>query len=194
MATTATGLYRYYSGLPTWARAVVIIAMILIIFIIILWIRKLIKQAEEKHKQQEKDQEYVKDFQKYCSGKANQGKASYPPTSYIQMASSLYQAGCYEDTVTCGGTDEDAIKSIFLKMNSVCDVLQLSQAFGERPKQTYDTNSFLGNLNPLVWVGISNYNAPKYPLGAWLRTEMDNAEVEKYVNGVLTEKGIDYQF
>jgi len=27
-----------------------------------------------------------------------------------------------------------------------------------------------------------------------LRTEMDNAEVEKYVNGVLTEKGIDYQF
>ena len=184
----ATGLYRYYDGLPTWAKAVVIVALVIVLFIIILWIRKLIKQAEEKRKQAEKDQEYIKDFQKYCSGKANAGQSSYPATSFIQMASSIEQAGCEEDFATCLGTDEEAIKSVFMKMNSVCDVLQLVQAFGERIKPTQDA-TYLNTLNP-----FSSWTPKKYPLGAWLRSEMDDAEVQKYVNDVLKSKGINYSF
>ena len=185
----ATGVYRYYEGLPTWAKAVSIIAFIILIFVLIIWIKKLLKDAEEKRKQKEKDQEYVKDYQKYCGGKSNVGQASYPATDYIQLASTLYQAGCLEDSITCGGTDEDSIKSVFEKMNTVCDVIQLVQAFGERKKQTYDINTFLGDLNP-----FSTSEHPKYPLGAWLAIEMDKEEVEEYVNDVLKSKGINYRF
>jgi len=185
----ATGLYRYYSGLPGWARAVVIIALILLIIIVIFWIKKLIKQAQDKANQSEKDQEYIKDYQKYCSGSGNEGKSSYPAGSYIQMASSIFEAGCYESYLTCGGTDEKAIKSVFEKMNSVCDVLQLVQAFGERTHRTMDLNDFANSLNP-----FSSYTSQKYPLGAWLRTEMSADEVQKNVNDVLKSRGISYSF
>lgn len=186
----AVGAYKYYQGLPTWAKAVSIIALIIIIFVLILWIKKLIKDAEEKNKQKERDQEYIKDFQEYCQGKSNVGQSSYPATSFIQMASTIFEAGCAEDYVTCGGTDEDAIKSVFERMNTTCDVIQLVQAFGKRPARSHDVNTALIALNPFA----SSDDYPKYEIGAWLRKELDSADMETNVNGVLKSKGINFPF
>lgn len=186
----AVGAYKYYQGLPTWAKAVSIIALIIIVFVLILWIKKLLKDAEEKNKQKERDQEYVKDFQKYCQGKSNLGQSSYPATSYIQMASTIFEAGCAEDYVTCGGTDEDAIKSVFEQMNTTCDVIQLVQAFGRRRQRTHDITTALTALNPFA----SADDYPTFELGAWLKKELDSEEMQEYVNGVLQSKGINYRF
>ena len=186
----ATGLYRYYEGLPTIAKAIVIIAFVILIFVLILWIRKLLKDAEEKNKQKERDQEYIKDFQKYCQGKANIGQSSYPATSFIQMASTIFEAGCAEDYITCGGTDEEAIKSVFEQMNTTCDVIQLVQAFGKRRARTLDINTGLIALNPFS----SSDEYPTYELGAWLKKELDAQDIQEYVNGILQSKGINYRF
>lgn len=184
------GVYKYYEGLPPYGKLAVIIGIIIIIIIILLAIRKALKDSKEKKSQMERDQEYIEDFKKYCLGKANAGQSSYPATSYIQMANNIYEAGCYEDIVTCYGTDNDAIKGVFEKMNSECDVIQLVQAFGKRYQRSLDSRAI---LNPGYWFGLSN-PYEKLELGAWLKSELDGKEIEEYVNGVLSAKGINYRF
>lgn len=181
----AVGVYKYYEGLPTLAKAIVIIALVIIVFIIIFWIKKLLKDIEDKKRQKERDQEYIQDFKEYCQGKSNAGQSSYPATSYIQMADSIFAAGAVDDYITGGGTDEEAIKSVFQKMNTTCDVIQLVQAFGKRVPRT-DVYEFFDIFG--------THTVSKYELGGWLRIEMDDEEIEENVNNVLKNKGISYRF
>lgn len=65
------------------------------------------------------------------------------------------------------GTDEDAVGTVFNQMQTRSDVLMLMKQFGVRDGDDLST---------------------------WLTSELDNDEMEKYVNGFLKSKNINYTF
>lgn len=156
-------VYKYFIGLPPWARALIIIAILGFTGLIILWIKK------QKDKGARKSQ-FINDFKDYCQGK---GAPSYPATSYLTMADAIYQAGCY--SVGCIGTDEDAIVSEFDKIKSTCDAIMLVQAFGKRWER-----------GTITWG-----EEGKVELGGWLRTELSDFWVTK-INDNLKAKGVNF--
>lgn len=91
---------------------------------------------------------------------------SFDNTQYASMAdrieSSLYG---YTD-------DENTVYSVFSKLRTKSDLLQLIKTFGNRR---------------LIWTfGGSNLNA-------WINNRLDTKEIA-HVNDILSRNGIDYQF
>ena len=165
-----TVAYKYFAGLPPWARALVLIVILGITVMIILWIKKMIKDQKDKG---ERKSQFINDFKDYCTGG---GAPSYPATSYLTMADAIYQAGCY--SVGCIGTDEDAIVSEFDKVKSTCDAIMLVQAFGKRFER--GTVCYWGSCEE-----------DKKELGGWLRTELSDFWVNK-INEGLKGKGVNF--
>lgn len=93
--------------------------------------------------------------------------ASYPDLQYKIFADSIYQAG-----MIIGGTDEDAIYSVFNNMKNDTDIAKLILAFGKRRIEF----SFMDGT-----------------LAEFLTSELDGDEM-KIVNKILASKGITYKF
>jgi len=96
-------------------------------------------------------------------------KASYLDSAYKGYADSIYAARSANNLF---GTDEDAIYSVFKRMNNDLDVAKLITAFGQR-RLSFSLNS--ANL------------------GGFLTDELDTTELG-IVNSGLRSKGIKYQF
>ena len=92
---------------------------------------------------------------------------TYPASQYLLFADKIYQAG-----FVVGGTDEDAIYSVFKKMKNDLDINKLIQSFGERRIE---------------------FSFQKGSLSAFLTSEMDNDEIST-INNILSTKGIKYRF
>ncbi len=90
-------------------------------------------------------------------------------SAYKGYADSIYAARSANNIF---GTDEDAIYSVFKKMNNDLDVAKLITAFGQR-RLSFSLNS--ANL------------------GGFLTDELDATELG-IVNSGLRSKGIKYQF
>lgn len=165
-------LYKYYEGLPTWAKGVVIIGVLIIIIILIFWIRRTIKNIKEASEKAEKEQEFIQDYQIYCQ--AYEGQMSYPATSYLTMADKIEQAGC--PYTFCLGTDTQVIKDTFKQLNTTCDAILLTKAFGARP----DPGCF------------ELLSCKKLTLGAWLATELNDADIRE-INNEMKKKNINFK-
>ena len=94
-------------------------------------------------------------------------KATYPDSVYYGFADSIYSAG-----INTYGTDEQAIYSIFSKMQNDLDVAKLVSAFGTRRAE-------------FSFVDVT--------LGGFLQSELDANELN-VVNNTLSQKGIKYRF
>ena len=94
---------------------------------------------------------------------------SYPISQYQIFAGSLYDA--FQGT----GTDEARIKSVFSQMKNNLDVLKLIEVYGTRDGGSY------------FWT-------PKMTLIEQIPYDMENSEIETYVNAPLRAKSITYQF
>ena len=90
---------------------------------------------------------------------------SYTATQYNIMAEQLYVA--MKNYWYSYGTDEDSIKAVMQKMKNDADVLKLVNAFGNREG---------------------------YDLAGWLRDDMEDPDMEEYVNGPLRANGVTFQF
>lgn len=97
----------------------------------------------------------------------NAGQKTYPNSQYNIWADALESAMYY------WSTDEDAIKSIMQKMKTDADVLALISAFGQRSTAGIDAEE---------------------DLGAWLRDDLNDQEMNLYVNNVLASNGVNYRF
>lgn len=155
---------------PSFARTLVIIAGIALLFLGIFWYR-----SYRKRKQQE--QQFEDDYDNLVEG-SNQ-KATYLKTNYQQFADKIYEAGC--SGIFCYGTDEDAIYDIFQKMENELDVLLLVKAFGLRSPR--------GG----VCIPIPGAMECEISLGPWLQGELEDDEFAE-INKILTQKGIKYPF
>ena len=96
-------------------------------------------------------------------------KASYLDSAYKGYADSIYTA---RSANNFGGTDEDAIYSVFKKMNNDLDIAKLITAFGQRRL---------------------SFSLTSANLGGFLTDELDTTELG-IVNSGLRSKGIKYQF
>ena len=94
---------------------------------------------------------------------------SYTISQYQIFAGSLYDA--FQGT----GTDEARIKSVFSQMKNNLDVLKLIEVYGTRDGGAY------------FWT-------PKMTLIEQIPYDMENSEIETYVNAPLRAKSITYQF
>jgi len=94
---------------------------------------------------------------------------SYPISQYQIFAGSLYDA--FQGT----GTDEPRIKSVFSQMKNNLDVLKLIEVYGTRDGGAY------------FWT-------PKMTLIEQIPYDMEDSEIETYVNAPLRANRITYQF
>jgi hypothetical protein len=97
---------------------------------------------------------------------------SFPLNQYVEMADSL------EYAMDGAGTNEDVVLSVFDKVKTISDVLQLIQAFGVR---AYSSGWTLG-------VFTSDYNLTKY-----IQADLTESDIAK-VNSILLAKGINFSF
>jgi hypothetical protein len=133
---------------------ITISAIILLIAIVYFVARKAIKAIKSDKDIKELDEEI----------KAN--ALSYPLNQYLSMADTL------DSSFTYITTDEDTIYSVFKKMNTLSDVLQLNKAFGLR--------EFYG-----FWGEMS--------LAAYLQRGLSLNEKEE-VNKILKTNNVNFSF
>ena len=94
---------------------------------------------------------------------------SYPISQYQIFAGSLYDA--FQGT----GTDEARIKTVFSQMKNNLDVLKLIEVYGSKDGGAY------------FWT-------PKMTLIEQIPYDMEDSEIETYVNAPLRSNSITYQF
>ena len=165
-----SGAYKVYSELPAWAKGVVVIGGIAIVY----FTGRTIYKSIAKKAQSKKDSQTVRDVKDEIRDNQNQGKRqSYPDSQYKAWADSIEKAfdGC-DPFETAQNTINRAVRE--LKNNT--DWLKLVDAYGVR---TYDqcglwTGNFTGNL----------YSA--------ISDELDSAE-KSYINKLLSERNISYK-
>lgn len=155
---------------PSFARTLVIIAGIVLLFLGIFWYR-----SYRKRRQQEK--QFEDDYDQLVEG-ANQ-QPTFLKTNYQQFADKIYEAGC--SGIFCYGTDEDAIYDVFRKMKNDLDVLLLVKAFGLREPRG-------GICIPIPGTGEC-----EIALGPWLQGELGDDEFAE-INKILTQNAITYKF
>jgi len=95
------------------------------------------------------------------------------PLSYSNYQYDIYADGLYQNFGYWyeGGTDEEGIKAIFMKMNNDADLFKLIQAYAKH-----------GSLAGEIYTSLD-------------RDDFWNGnEIEKYVNAPLRMNGVKYQF
>lgn len=113
----------------------------------------------------------------------NQGIVpSYNESQFEVFVNSLVQAmtGC--------GTDENAIYPVFEAMQNEADIRKLMVVFGVRYYQPCAATS---PISYAVWQ--VNDKAYGGDLSTWLSYDLSSGEIS-YINSILRERGINYQF
>lgn len=163
VVASASGMVlgKIFSGKIMFILLVAIIAIVVIF--------KLVKKAIDPA---ESEGETADRINNDLDKEIDQKKLSYSPSVYKANALVILSAldGATED--------EEVVYSVFEKMNTQADVLQLIKDFGYREATTW------GLLTPLNVRGT---------LPQWINRLFDADEKEK-LNNILADKGIDYEF
>ena len=170
-------VFDYYSGLPQWARGIVVVGGLVVGYVAVNAIIRKINQSK-------KDAAALQEINT-ASGDLNaviaSGTAPTLNNSQLEaMSSAIIEAsnGC--------GTDNNMIFNTFAKIKNDADVLSFIKAFGLRKKTRCP---FTADTMESFW---SNYTTPM-SLSAMLNSELDTTEIQKINDGFLA-KGMKYQF
>jgi predicted metalloprotease len=157
------------TGIPGWAKGVIIIIIIVVVLFIAYKIYKKVSDV-----QMGSDKEDVKDTQQELNALIQGGtRPSYGQSQFSQWASTLRQSfdGC--------GTDNKVWENVFKSMRNKADVLALIATYGVR---TYDGCNWEGDFNDKTG-----------GLTAALNDELSSSEISK-INTMLSNKNITFQF
>jgi len=175
----ANKVYTFYKDLPQWAKGVVVVGGIAIVYFTAKQIINRIRgQAERKFDLQESDSA-SSDLQDL----AQQGvKPTLSNTQIDNIINSLVMA------MNDCGTNEDAVYNQFKKLNNIADVYLLLKRWQIRyytpcaiqspisfAKYQFNNKAFGGNLS------------------TWLSYDLTQSEIAK-INKILSDKGIKYKF
>lgn len=157
-------LYKIYQDAPPLGKILMIAAAIFLAYILYRVITRLAEPKPTNENQIDSAEDEVKQL-------AQSGQVTHYTTSQMAgFADKLYKA------MDGQGTDEEQIGAVFNYMQNKADVLQLIKAFGIRE---YEDPFFV------------SYD---YNLTQWLNEELDEDEIEEYINAPLRAKGINYKF
>lgn len=146
-----------WNGLPTWAKGVIAVGGVTVVFIIG---RKLYKVVFPSSSEK-KNRELVQDINSEINNASNQGqKPSYQDSNYVTFANTIYNSMRY-----CAGDDYGTVELNMKKMKNDLDVAKLIKAFGTR--QDYCFGIPVGSPMDLFtyvqkelgndWGGLTNY-------------------------------------
>lgn len=162
-----SGVYKFYTELPTWAKGVFGVAVLAGVGIVSYGIYKKV----HKTSQEKQALEAVKDVNSDIRKLLQYEKPSYIQSQYSSFADALFEA-------MQGLGTEKSLNTTFSKMKNTIDMLYLNQAFGIRD---YKDDSFFGA------------NVKAMNLNQWISAELDDSE-KKELNEMLSKKGIKYQY
>ncbi len=165
-----SGVYKVYSELPAWAKGVVVIGGIAIVY----FTGRTIYRSIDKKVSAKKDAQTVRDVKdEIRQSQQNGKKQTYPDSQYKAWADSIEKAfdGC-DPFETAQNTINRAVR----ELKNDTDWLKLVDAYGVR---TYDQCGW--------WMGTFTGN-----LYSAISDELDSAE-KSYINKLLSERGITYK-
>jgi hypothetical protein len=165
-----TGM-EVYSGLPTWAKGVVVVGGTAVSAIILFTIYGNIKKTINRKKLNQLATDAGKDLQKL----SQQGiRPTITQTQAQAFAATLVSA--FDDC----GTDEDAVYRVMALLKNDADLLFLIKVYGLR--------EFKG-----CFKGSNYFGSEELSLPGAITYEMSSSEVSK-VNAILQKTGINYKF
>ena len=183
-----TKVYQYYTELPSWAKGIVVVGGIAIVYFAG---RSIFRKLRESKTAQD-SREAVKDAENDKSKLVRGGvKASYSKTQYQTWANAIQQQfeGCDFSAEITWGSDSPLgavsvwsssgykVASILNQLKNDVDYLELTTAWGIR---TYDACG--------LWTGdIKNVDFSKA-----VQSELSAREISN-LNQILKKKGIKYQ-
>ena len=165
-----SGVYKVYSELPAWAKGVVVIGGIAIVY----FTGRTIYRSIDKKVSAKKDAQTVRDVKdEIRQSQQNGKKQTYPDSQYKAWADSIEKSfdGC-DPFETAQNTINRAVR----ELKNDTDWLKLVDAYGVR---TYDQCGW--------WMGTFTGN-----LYSAISDELDSAE-KSYINKLLSERGITYK-
>jgi len=170
-------VYDYYSGLPTWARGIVVVGGLVVGYIAVNAIIKKINQNKVDAAAQQEINTASGDLNSVIAGGTN---PTLNNSQLEAMSSAIVEAsnGC--------GTDNNMMYATFNKIKNDADILSFIKVFGLRKKTRCP---FTNDTMESFW---SNYTTPM-SLSAMVNSELDTTEIQKINDGFLA-KGMKYQF
>jgi hypothetical protein len=175
----ANKVYTYYKELPSWAKGVVVVGGIAIVYFTAKQIIKRIRtQAERKFDLQESDSA-SSDLQNL----AQQGiKPTISNSQIDNIINSLVEA------MNDCGTNEETVYNQFKKLNNTADVYALLKRWQIRYYRPCAVS------NPISFAKYQfNNKAFGGNLSTWLTYDMTATEIGK-INKILSDKRINYKF
>lgn len=148
-------VYQYYKELPSWAKGVVVVGGALGLFFVGRKLYTIVfPSAEEK-----RDKELLNDINNEIAKLQKVQKASYPDSTYITLANTIYNGMKY-----AVGDDYGAVQDSLKKMKNDLDVAKLVKAFGKRtsyafgiPMGDYDLLTFVRKELGNEFGGLTGY-------------------------------------
>jgi hypothetical protein len=176
---SSIGTKDIWMGLPPWARGTIIVGGSVLVVYIGFTIKNWIQDAKNAKLENAAAVTANEDLQNL---KAQGINPSFPISQYEAWSQSIVQAvgGCIADT--------DTINAIFQQMTNLADVLQLVAQFGIRNAQPC---AFSTPISAVIYMFNDKAFGGSLP---YLLTWGLSSSALKTVNGILSAKGISYQF
>jgi hypothetical protein len=173
----ADNVFKYYKDLPEWAKGVVVVGGIAIVYFTGKRILDAINAAKELKDKQKEIEDATYALNELSSNGIN---PTLSETTLQSLSNSVIDAvgGC--------GTDNEKIKATFKKLQNQADMLLFVKVFGLRQKQRClfsddPRESFLSSLTPPM------------SLSAHIALDLDAAEISA-LNKILEARNITYKF
>jgi len=159
-----------WNGLPTWAKGVIAVAGVAIVY----FTTKSIIKSIKKKKQEQDDNDLLDASERERRELDKQGIKQVVSNAQLE-AFSQKLAEAFNDC----GTTEASVYAVFNGLKNKADLMQLIKIYGKRPYSGCLLQGEFGDMN--------------YTLPRAIESELDSAEMKK-VNDILRRKNIDYQF
>lgn len=173
----ANKAFEYYKGLPTWAKGVVVVGGLAVIYITAAQIIKKIRENKEQKKQMEEISAATNDLR-------NLAKNGIRPTLTKTELESISSA--IIDAVAGCGTNMSKIFTQMGRLKNDADVLLLITVFGLRKKMRC---VFSDDPREDFWSNMT----PPMSLTAILQSDCSASDIAD-INKVLSKAGIKYKF
>lgn len=162
--------YSFYRDLPSWAKGVIAVGGIAIVY----FTTKSIIKSIKKKKEEKDNKELIDATEKEKKNLEKQGIRQMLSNSQLEA----YSQKLVEAFNDCG-TTEESVYAVFNGLKNKADLLALIKIYGTRPFSGCLITGEYGDLN--------------YTLPRAIESEMNFTEIKK-VNDILRKKGIDYTF
>lgn len=175
----ANKFYDYYKDIPTWAKGIVVVGGIAIVYFTA-------KQLIKRIRTQAERQFDIQESESANTDLKNLEKQGVKPTLSNTQIDNIINA-LVESMNDCG-TDEEKVYAQFRKLNNLADVYALIKKWEIRyyrpcaatqpisySRYLFNSKAFGGNIS------------------TWLSYDLTTSEIAK-VNKILSDKGIQYKF